>query len=75
MKYKLIENYHMENAILGKDFNLGVISSFFHAFTPRGAINGGCEGKNVWDETIRTLIPHILNINVVELDGHSLEYL
>jgi hypothetical protein len=41
MKCKLIENYHMENAILGKDFNLGAISFFFHFFTPRGAIDGG----------------------------------
>ncbi len=23
----------------------------------RGDINGGCDGNNVWDETIRTLIP------------------
>ncbi len=75
IKYKLIENYHMENAVLGKDFNLAMISSFFHVFTPRGAIDGGCEGENVWDETIRTLIPHILNISVVELNGCSLEFL
>jgi hypothetical protein len=33
MQYKLIENYHMENAILRKDFKLGTIGSFFHAFT------------------------------------------
>ncbi len=75
MKYKLIENYHVENAVLGKDFNLGAISFFFHTFIPRGAIDGGCEGKNVWDETIKTLIALILNINVVELDGCSLESL
>jgi len=33
IQYKPIENYHMENAILGNDFNLGVIGSFFHVFT------------------------------------------
>jgi hypothetical protein len=33
MQYKLIENYHMENVVLGKDINLGTTSSFFHAFT------------------------------------------
>jgi hypothetical protein len=33
MQYKLIENYHVENAIFGKDFNLGATGSFFHAFT------------------------------------------
>ncbi len=32
MQYKLIENYHMENAVPGKDFNLGATSSLFHAF-------------------------------------------
>jgi hypothetical protein len=33
MQYKRIENYHVENAILGKDLNLGVINSLFHTFT------------------------------------------
>jgi len=33
MQYKPIKNYHMENVVLGKDFNLGAIGSFFHAFT------------------------------------------
>jgi len=33
MEYKPIENYHVENAILGKDFNLGATSFLFHAFT------------------------------------------
>jgi hypothetical protein len=33
MKYKPIENCHIENTVLGKDLNLGVIGSFCHAFT------------------------------------------
>jgi hypothetical protein len=33
MEYKPIENCHMENVVFGKDFNLGTISSIFHAFT------------------------------------------
>jgi hypothetical protein len=33
MHYKPIENCHMENVVLGKDLNLGMIGSFFHAFT------------------------------------------
>jgi hypothetical protein len=33
MQYKPIENYQVENAILKKDLNLCVTSSFFHAFT------------------------------------------
>jgi hypothetical protein len=35
MHYKPIEIFHVKNAILGKDFNLGATSSFFHAFTQR----------------------------------------
>jgi hypothetical protein len=33
MQYKPIKNCCVENTIFGKDFNLGMISSFFHAFT------------------------------------------
>jgi hypothetical protein len=33
MQYKPIKNCHVENADLGKDFNLGVTSSLFQAFT------------------------------------------
>jgi len=33
MHYKATKNYHVENVVLGKDFNLGVIGLFFHAFT------------------------------------------
>ncbi len=40
-----------------------------------GDINGRCDGKNAWDETIRTLIPQILDINVMEWEGHKLESL
>jgi hypothetical protein len=33
MHYNLIEYHNMKNAILRKDFNLDVTSSFFHIFT------------------------------------------
>jgi len=33
MQYKPIENCHMANAVLGKDFNLGMIDFLFHLFT------------------------------------------
>jgi len=33
MQYKPIKIWHVENAILGWDFNPGVIGFFFHAFT------------------------------------------
>jgi hypothetical protein len=32
-KYEPIKNCHMENALLGKDFNFGAIGLLFHAFT------------------------------------------
>jgi hypothetical protein len=32
MHYNPIKDCHVENVILGKDFNLGVTNSFFHAF-------------------------------------------
>ncbi len=35
----------MEKAILGKDFNLGVISFLFHAFTPCYK----CWENTIWD--------------------------
>jgi hypothetical protein len=39
MQYKPMQNYHMENVVLGKDFNLGVTGSFFHAFTHLQILN------------------------------------
>ncbi len=33
MQYKWIENCHVENVVLGKEFDLGVTSSLFHVFT------------------------------------------
>jgi hypothetical protein len=33
MHYKPIKNFHVENAVFGKDFNLGMIGSCFRAFT------------------------------------------
>jgi hypothetical protein len=32
-EYEPVENWHLENVFLGKDFNLGVIGFLFHAFT------------------------------------------
>ncbi len=41
IKYKLIENYHVENAILGKDFKLGMLAPFF-MFSPIKEFNIVC---------------------------------
>jgi hypothetical protein len=34
-----------------------------------GDVDGHCEGKNAWDDTIKTLIPQILDISVVKWDS------
>jgi hypothetical protein len=36
MQCKPIENCHMENTILGKNFNLGTTTSLFHVFSRKG---------------------------------------
>jgi hypothetical protein len=38
-----------------------------------GDVDGCCEGKNAWDEVMRTLIPHILDISVVSWVDHHLD--
>jgi hypothetical protein len=35
MDCKPIENCHLENAVLGKDFNLGAIGFFFHVINKK----------------------------------------
>jgi hypothetical protein len=47
MLYKPIENCHMENAILGEDFNFGAIGSFFRAFICQQMKNEHKKSKNV----------------------------
>jgi hypothetical protein len=39
MHYKPIEICHVENAILGKDFNLGATGSFFLMLSPKGLLH------------------------------------
>jgi hypothetical protein len=29
-------------------------------------VDGRFDGKNAWDEVVRTLIPHILDVNVIK---------
>jgi hypothetical protein len=38
---------------------------------PNGGIDGGCEGKNEWDEALRSLIPRILDVSCVKWDEQS----
>lgn len=42
---------------------------------PGGDIDVACEGKNAWDEVVRTIIPRILDISVVEWERHDLKSL
>jgi hypothetical protein len=39
----------------------------------KGDVNACYEGKNAWDEVMRMLIPQILDISVVEREGHKLK--
>jgi hypothetical protein len=31
-----------------------------------GDIDGGCPGKNAWDDAIRCLVPRILDMSIIE---------
>ncbi len=41
----------------------------------KGDIDGGCDRNNVWDEVVKTTIPQILDIDVVEQEVHKPESL
>ena len=34
-----------------------------------GGIDGGCEGKNEFDEALRSLVPRILDVSCVTVEG------
>jgi len=36
-----------------------------------GDIVGCCDGKNIWDEAVKTLIPQILDASVLSWEGHT----
>jgi hypothetical protein len=38
-----------------------------------GEIDGACLGKTTWDDTVRGLVPHILDLSVVEWEGQKPE--
>jgi hypothetical protein len=40
-----------------------------------GDIDGCYDGKNVWDEGVKTLIPRILDVSVLSWDGHAVDSL
>jgi hypothetical protein len=38
-----------------------------------GDTYGHCDGKNAWDEAVKTLIPRILDVSVLSWEGHALD--
>ena len=38
-----------------------------------GEVDGACPGKNAWDDTVKALVPRILDFNVVDWEGHKPE--
>jgi hypothetical protein len=72
MQYKPIENYHMENAVLGKDLNLSMISSFFHAFT-LGPHKHSHSSMDTWDSFNSLLISNPSTESPMLLLNHSID--
>jgi hypothetical protein len=40
--------------------------------TKHGKIDGSCDGKNEWDNAMRDLAPHILNMAIVKVGEQNL---
>jgi benzoyl-CoA reductase/2-hydroxyglutaryl-CoA dehydratase subunit BcrC/BadD/HgdB len=38
---------------------------------PTGDIDGACEGKNTWDDAVRTFVPRIMDISAIEWEHHK----
>ncbi len=35
--------------------------------------DGGYDGKNQWDDNIQSLVPHMLNLNIIHHDQHNVD--
>jgi hypothetical protein len=42
---------------------------------PSGDIDAASEGKNVWDSAVRTFVPKMLDMSIVDWDSHKPESL
>jgi hypothetical protein len=40
---------------------------------PGGKVDGACPSKNAWDDTVRALVPRILDLSVVDWEGQKPE--
>jgi hypothetical protein len=38
-----------------------------------GEIDGACQGKNGWDDAVRSLVPRLLDISIVQWEGQKVE--
>ncbi len=34
---------------------------------------GGCDGKNQWDDNIQSLVPQMLNLNIIHYNQHNVD--
>jgi hypothetical protein len=39
----------------------------------RGEIDGGCDGINIWDSVVRSVVPHTLDMSILSWEGQSTE--
>jgi hypothetical protein len=61
-----------------KEYDAGAMSRTTGGHRPNklrvkdgGDIDGGCPGKNAWDDVIRSLVPRILDISVIEWEAQK----
>jgi len=40
-----------------------------------GGIDGGCDGKNQWDDSVQTLVPWMLDVSIIHYDEQDLDKL
>jgi hypothetical protein len=40
-----------------------------------GEIDGGCDGKNAWDDAVRRYVPKMIDISIIDWDEHKPETL
>jgi hypothetical protein len=38
---------------------------------PRGSIDGACEGKNAWDDILKSMAPYELDVSIVHVKGQN----
>jgi hypothetical protein len=71
MQYKSVKKCHVENVVLGKDFNLGTTGSFFHVFTQMHVFIASMDIlKDNWNsplEYVASLFNNSCNTNISQI--------